>query len=120
MDYRSRAAFKLLELDARYSLLKPDMKVLEVGSAPGSWTQVLTQRLQKAERPSVISVDVLEMKPVAGSTFIQGDIEDPKVNDAIYKALDFAKVDLVHVRSPLCRYVRTRLLSLWGNAVSTT
>ncbi len=96
LDYRSRAAFKLLELDARYSLLKPPMKVLEVGSAPGSWTQVLTQKLNStAANPAVISVDIASMQPVPGATFIQGDIEDTKVQDEIYKVLNFAKVDLV-------------------------
>mmetsp|Transcript_23853 Transcript_23853/g.59234 ORF Transcript_23853/g.59234 Transcript_23853/m.59234 type:complete len:233 (-) Transcript_23853:127-825(-) len=66
--YRSRAAFKLLELDQKFRLLKPRMLAVEVGSAPGSWTQILT-----AKSIRTVAVDCLEMDPLDSCQFIHGD-----------------------------------------------
>ena len=62
--YRSRAAFKLLELDAQDKLLRPGMTVVDLGAAPGSWSQVLRERVGAAGR--IVAVDLLPMDPVAG------------------------------------------------------
>lgn len=71
--YRSRAAFKLLQLDSKLRLLRPGMRALELGSAPGSWTQVLAQRQVHA-----VCCDVLEMNGIAGAHFVHGDFTGPE------------------------------------------
>ncbi len=71
LGYRSRAAFKLTELAEKDKLLRPGMTVVDLGAAPGSWCQVLRQRLGASAR--IVAVDLLPMDPVAGVRFIQGD-----------------------------------------------
>jgi 23S rRNA (uridine2552-2'-O)-methyltransferase len=70
--YRARAAFKLLEIDRRFGLLKPGGTVVDLGSAPGSWAQVATAR-----RCRVIGLDTQEVAPISGATLLQGDVFDP-------------------------------------------
>ena len=70
--WRSRAAFKLIELDDRFSLIRPGMRVVDLGAAPGGWTQVAVQR--GAAR--VVGVDLLPVEPVPGASIIQGDFND--------------------------------------------
>jgi 23S rRNA (uridine2552-2'-O)-methyltransferase len=70
--YRSRAAYKLLEIDRRFGLLKPGLTVLDLGSAPGSWAQVAA-----AGGCRVIGLDLAEMAPISGATLLQGDVFDP-------------------------------------------
>jgi len=91
--YRSRAAFKLLELDARDRLLRPGMCVFDLGAAPGSWTQVLRERLGPAGR--IVAIDLLPMDGVAGVTFVQADFRDDEGLAALETALGNAPVDLV-------------------------
>jgi 23S rRNA (uridine2552-2'-O)-methyltransferase len=72
--WRARAAFKLIELDERFGLLKDVDRVVDLGAAPGSWSQVLLKRRPKA---TVVGIDLLEVEPMAGLTFVQGDfLED--------------------------------------------
>jgi 23S rRNA (uridine2552-2'-O)-methyltransferase len=71
--YRARAAFKLLEIDRRFGLLKPGRTVVDLGSAPGSWAQVATARGCR-----VIGLDLLEVAPIAGASLLQGDVFDPE------------------------------------------
>lgn len=75
--YRSRAAYKLLEIDRRDRLLKPGMTVFDLGAAPGGWSQVVRERLGNSG--TVIAVDLLEMPSLAGVHFIQGDFTDAAV-----------------------------------------
>lgn len=73
--YRSRAAFKLIELDDRFHLLKPGMKILDLGAAPGGWTQIAVDRV-KPDGPkggAVVGMDILEWDPVPGAITMQGD-----------------------------------------------
>jgi len=91
--YRSRAAFKLIELDARDRLLRPGMRVVDLGAAPGSWSQVLRERLGSSGR--IVAIDLLEMDPVAGVTFVQADFRDDEGLAALETALANAPVDLV-------------------------
>jgi len=70
--YRSRAAYKLLELDRRWRLLRPGMAVLDLGAAPGGWTQVAAAAAGRSGR--VVAIDLLPMAPVAGATAVQADI----------------------------------------------
>jgi 23S rRNA (uridine2552-2'-O)-methyltransferase len=72
-NYRSRAAFKLIELDDRYHLIRKGARVLDLGAAPGGWAQVALQR--GAAR--VVGVDLLPIDEIAGATMIQGDFNDP-------------------------------------------
>lgn len=71
--WRSRAAFKLIELDDRFHLIKPGQRVLDLGAAPGGWTQVAVKR--GAAR--VVGVDLLPVEPVAGAEIVEGDFTDP-------------------------------------------
>lgn len=93
LGYRSRAAFKLIELAARDKLFRPGMSVVDLGAAPGSWVQVLRERLGPTAR--IVAVDVLDMAPLPGVTFIQGDFREDAVLAALEKALAGHKVDLV-------------------------
>ncbi len=75
--YRSRAAYKLLQIDEKFELLKPGTSVVDLGAAPGGWTQVIAERVQPAESGArVVAIDILEMEPMAGVDVLVGDIED--------------------------------------------
>lgn len=82
---RSRAAFKLLEIDARYHLLKPAARVVDLGAAPGGWTQVVAQMC--GPRAKIVALDLLPMDPVPGATVLQGDFQDPAAEQAVLAAL---------------------------------
>jgi len=96
LGLRSRAAFKLLELDDRFRLLKPGARVVDLGAAPGGWTQVAADRVRAggAGGGRVIAVDLQEMDPVAGADCLQIDFLDPDAPAAIRAALD-GPADLV-------------------------
>jgi 23S rRNA (uridine2552-2'-O)-methyltransferase len=83
--YRSRAAFKLKELDSKYQLLRPHGRVVDLGAAPGGWTQVAMQAV--GERGKVVALDLLPMDPVHGATLLQGDFQDPLSERAVLAAL---------------------------------
>ena len=72
--WRSRSAFKLMELDQRWRLLRPGMRVVDLGAAPGGWSQVAVERAGAAGR--VLAVDLAPMDPVPGVTCIRGDLMD--------------------------------------------
>ncbi|MEO8751328.1 MAG: RlmE family RNA methyltransferase [Casimicrobiaceae bacterium] len=91
--YRSRAAFKLLELAERDKLLRPGMTVVDLGAAPGSWSQVLRERLGASSR--ILAIDLLPMDPIAGVTFVQADFRADEGLAAVEQALNGAPVDLV-------------------------
>jgi 23S rRNA (uridine2552-2'-O)-methyltransferase len=93
LGYRSRAAFKLVELGAKDKLFRPGMRAVDLGSAPGSWSQVLREQLGKSAR--IIALDVLEMTPLPGVTFIQGDFREDAVLAELEQVLGGGKVDLV-------------------------
>jgi 23S rRNA (uridine2552-2'-O)-methyltransferase len=88
--WRSRAAFKLIELDDRFKLIRPGMRVLDLGAAPGGWTQVAVKR--GAAR--VVGLDLLEMDPVPGATLLQGDFADPTMPARLTALLE-GRADLV-------------------------
>ncbi len=91
--YRSRAAFKLQELADRDRLLRPAMTVVDLGAAPGSWSQVLRERLGPKAR--IVAIDLLPMDAIAGVQFVQGDFERDDGIAAVEKSLGGAPVDLV-------------------------
>ncbi|WP_407146793.1 RlmE family RNA methyltransferase [Bradyrhizobium sp. ORS 86] len=77
MGYRSRAAFKLLEIDDKYRLLKPGMTVVDLGAAPGGWSQIAAKRTGSADgKGKVVAIDLLEMGEIPGVTFAQLDFLD--------------------------------------------
>lgn len=91
LGYRSRAAFKLIELDDRFRLLRPGARVVDLGCAPGSWTQVAVART--GGRGAVVGVDTMEVAPIAGAVILRADVQDPAVGSAIRSELgSFADV----------------------------
>ena len=91
--YRSRACYKLLELQEKDRLIRPGMCVLDLGSAPGGWSQVAVE--QVGHRGRVIASDILPMDNLAGVEFIQGDFTEDSVFEAILAAINDTPVDLV-------------------------
>jgi len=90
---RSRAAFKLIELDDKYHLLKKGMRVVDLGSAPGSWSQVVQRVL--GESGQIIALDILPMDPLEHVSFIQGDFTEDEPLALLEKELNGHHVDLV-------------------------
>jgi 23S rRNA (uridine2552-2'-O)-methyltransferase len=91
--YRARSAYKLLELDERDRLLRPGMRVLDLGSAPGGWSQVASRLV--GERGRVIATDILPMDALRGVDFVQGDFREQAVLDRILGQLGGDGVDLI-------------------------
>jgi 23S rRNA (uridine2552-2'-O)-methyltransferase len=85
---RSRAAYKLIEIDDKYHLLKPGITVVDLGAAPGGWSQVAARRVGAADgRGKVVAVDLLEMPEIAGVTFAQLDFLRQDAPDKIQKMI---------------------------------
>ena len=94
--YRSRAAFKLAEIDDKYRLLKPSMIVVDLGAAPGGWSQIAAQRVQlMAGKGRVIALDLAEFEPVSGVTHLTLDMTEPETAVLIRAALDGMTADIV-------------------------
>ena len=92
---RSRAAFKLAELDAKHRLLEPGARVVDLGAAPGGWSQVAAERVGAAEgRGRVVAIDVVEMAPIAGVEFLHLDFLDAQALVRLKAALR-GKADVV-------------------------
>ena len=91
--WRSRAVFKLMEIDDRDHLLRPGSIVVDLGATPGGWCQLAARRL--AGRGRIIGVDLLEMEPIAGVEFIQGDFTQAAILDALQALLGERRTDLV-------------------------
>jgi 23S rRNA (uridine2552-2'-O)-methyltransferase len=91
--WRSRAAFKLMELDDDNKLLRPGMTVVDLGSAPGSWSQVASRRILPGGR--LIALDILPMDSLHGVEFIQGDFREDEVLHLLEEKLAGRQVDLV-------------------------
>jgi 23S rRNA (uridine2552-2'-O)-methyltransferase len=91
--YRSRAVYKLLELHERGRLFKPGMVVVDLGAAPGGWSQLVAELIKPKGR--IIALDLLEMHPIDGVEFIQGDFSDDKVLEDLMQRLQGAKPDWV-------------------------
>jgi len=93
--YRSRAAFKLIEIDDKYHVLKPGMRVVDLGAAPGGWSQVAAKRVGAAEgRARVVAIDLLPMDPVAGVEVLELDFLDVAAPERL-KALIGGGADVV-------------------------
>jgi 23S rRNA (uridine2552-2'-O)-methyltransferase len=88
--WRSRAAFKLIELDERFHLIRPGIRVVDLGAAPGGWSQVAV----KHGAASVVGVDLLPVDPIGGAVMLAGDFTDVEVQDRLVEMLG-GKADLV-------------------------
>ncbi len=99
--YRARAAYKLKEIDETLRLLKPGQVVVDLGAAPGAWSQYLRRRFAPAGAAvgelhgTIIALDILDFEPIEGVTFLQGDFRDEAVAKALAVALDGRPVDVV-------------------------
>lgn len=91
--WRSRAVFKLKEIDEKDKLLRPGMVVVDLGAVPGSWCQYAVKRIQPGGR--LIALDLLDFEPMAGVDFIQGDFREAEVLEKLESALAGRQVDLV-------------------------
>lgn len=93
--FRSRAAFKLIEIDERHKLLKPGLRVIDLGAAPGGWSQVAARITGSTdENPTIVAIDYLDMDPVPGTVFLKKDFLDSDAPDMLMEALGGAP-DLV-------------------------
>ena len=94
--YRSRSAYKLIEIDDRFRLLRPGSRVVDLGAAPGGWAQVAVARTCSTDRdPLVVGVDILDIDPVPGAVFLKQDFLDEAAPDAIRAALRGRPADVV-------------------------
>ena len=92
--YRSRAAFKLLQMDERFHFLKPGVRVVDLGAAPGGWTQVAAEQVLKNGKGRIVGIDIIEMEPVPGTTILHLDFMSDEAPDKL-KALLQGKADVV-------------------------
>lgn len=102
---RSRAAFKIQEIDDKFHILKPGQKVVDLGASPGGWTQIVVDRIKSQTNPQakVIGVDLTEMSEIPGSTLIHGDFTHEEVQNQIIEFLDGkAHVILSDMAAPAC------------------
>lgn len=91
--FRTRASYKLIELDEKDRLIRPGMAILDLGAAPGGWSQVVARKLNG--NGVIIASDILPMDPIAGVDFVQGDFTEQSVFDEIMKVVNNRPVDLV-------------------------
>lgn len=93
MEFRSRAAFKLAQMDSKLGLLRPGMRCLDCGASPGGWSQVASRKI--GHSGSLIAVDLLPMEPVESVVFIQGDIQSLATWNSVSKILEGKGLDLI-------------------------
>lgn len=91
--YRSRASYKLIELDEKDRLFRPGQVVVDLGAAPGGWSQVAVERV--GDKGVVIASDILEMSPLAGVEFVQGDFTEQSVLDELLELMGDRRADVV-------------------------
>ena len=91
--YRSRAVYKLIELDEKDKLIKPNSNILELGAAPGGWTQYLSRKV--GTRARIVASDILPMDSLPDVSFILGDFTEQATADAIAQTMENCKADLV-------------------------
>ena len=91
--YRARAAYKLLEIQEKYNIIRPGMTVVDLGAAPGSWSQIAGKLV--GDRGLVVASDILEMDALPDVTFLQGDFREQEVFDKLLNILDGRTVDVV-------------------------
>lgn len=95
--YRSRAAYKLQEMDDKLQILKPGVHVVDLGAAPGGWLQIAAERTKVLEgsKSIIVGIDLLDIKPVEGTQFIQGDFTDEDAPEKLQEMMGGKKADVV-------------------------
>ena len=93
MGYRSRASFKIIEIQDKYKLFKHSDLIVDLGSAPGGWSQMIVNYI--GNKGKVIALDILDMPPLAGVDFIQGDFSSDKTYEQLNSLVDNKKIDCV-------------------------
>ena len=91
--YRSRAAYKLIEIDKKYKIIKSGITAVDLGAAPGGWSQVLTKKI--GLKGKVVGIDLLEVAPIKDIDFIQGDFMQEEILNEMVDKLENKPVDLV-------------------------
>ena len=117
--YRSRAAFKLKEIDDKYHFLKPGRRVIDLGAAPGGWSQIIAERVRSASsNGQVIAIDVLGMEPLAGVEVLQLDFMAPEAEATLKSLLRAGVADVVlsDMAAPTIGHARTDHLRIMGLA----
>ena len=115
--YRSRAAFKLIEINDKYSLLRPGIRVVDLGAAPGGWSQVAAQRVKPEDGDGqVIAVDISPMEPLPGVNFEQLDFMEPDSPEKIRRLLRDGRADIVlsDMAAPATGHKKTDHLRIIG------
>jgi 23S rRNA (uridine2552-2'-O)-methyltransferase len=114
--YRSRAAFKLLQIDSKEKLLKPGQTVVDLGAAPGGWSQVAAEKVKPGGR--VIAIDLLPIAPISGVTLLQGDFRAGGLLEALRGGkADVVLSDLAPNLSGIGNVDQARALELTGAAI---
>jgi 23S rRNA (uridine2552-2'-O)-methyltransferase len=90
---RARSAYKLTEIDERYKIIKPGMNVVDLGAAPGSWSEYVAKKI--GERGKIIALDILPIVPIKNVTFLQGDFMQNAIVDQVLQLIGANKVDVV-------------------------
>jgi 23S rRNA (uridine2552-2'-O)-methyltransferase len=116
--YRSRAAYKLIEIDDKYRLFKPGGRVVDLGAAPGGWSQVAAKRVGRAAgKGAVVAIDLLDMDPMPGVDFVQLDFLDPSAPERLVAMLgDRADVVMSDMAANATGHKRTDHLKIMGLA----
>jgi 23S rRNA (uridine2552-2'-O)-methyltransferase len=101
LGYRSRAAFKLIEIDEKYKIFTKNQMVIDLGCAPGGWLQVVTKRVKNG---TIIGVDLNEILSIHNVTFIKGDFSEQETITKIFQCLNNRQVDVIlsDMASPAC------------------
>ncbi len=118
--YRSRASYKLMEIDDRDKLIIPGISVVDLGATPGGWSQVAKERLKGRGR--IVAIDILPMVPIHGVDFLEGDFNDPAIRQRLKERLPSPQIDLVLSDlapniSGVALYDQARATELWVAAL---
>jgi len=119
--FRSRAAYKLIEIDDKYRILKPGQRVVDLGAAPGGWSQVAAERVQSVNgRGQVVAIDYLGMEPLAGVEIVELDFTDPTAEARLKQLLRGGGADVVlsDMAAPTVGHAKTDHLRIMGLAES--
>jgi 23S rRNA (uridine2552-2'-O)-methyltransferase len=117
--FRSRAAYKLAEIDDKHQLLRPGMRVVDLGAAPGGWSQIAAERVAAAAgRGQVVAIDITAVDPLPGVTFVQLDFTSPGAEDSLKALLRDGGADVVlsDMAAPTTGHTRTDHLRIMGLA----
>ena len=92
LGYRSRASFKIIEIQEKYKIFKKDMFIVDLGAAPGGWSQQIVKYIANGK---LIALDLLDMSPIAGADFIQGDFSSDETFEKLNILVNFKKIDAI-------------------------